>query len=150
LPIYVLTVRCQEAYWRCVNWPNGSRALNCPCAGAISFCAPSPLPHRALACLCERDFGPAEPGLCDNRPQPVSFLHLREALATNARFRPGTPRPVLSRQSFFEVALSLASRSAFSRSRFLCSAICSFSYSVSGRSDGRNALLASLSRLLMT
>jgi hypothetical protein len=53
-------------------------------------------------------------------------------------------------QSFFELAASLANRSAFSRSKFLRSAICSFSYSVSGPSDGRNMLLASFSRLLMT
>jgi hypothetical protein len=53
-------------------------------------------------------------------------------------------------QPFFELAASLANRSAFSRSKFLRSAICSFSYSVSGLSDGRNMLLASFSRLLMT
>ena len=40
-------------------------------------------------------------------------------------------------QSFFDLAASLANRSAFSRSKFLRSAICSFSYSVSGLSDGR-------------
>src|SRR6516165_12823897 len=53
-------------------------------------------------------------------------------------------------QSFFDLAASLANRSAFSRSKFLRCAICSFSYSVSGLSDGRNMLLASFSRLLMT
>jgi hypothetical protein len=53
-------------------------------------------------------------------------------------------------QSFFDFAASLANRSAFNRSRFLRSAICSFSYSVRGLSDGRNVLLASFSRLLMT
>lgn len=53
-------------------------------------------------------------------------------------------------QWFFELAASLANRSAFRRSKFLRSAICSFSYSVCGLSDERNALLASSSRLLMT
>ena len=53
-------------------------------------------------------------------------------------------------QSFFELTASLANRSAFRRSKFLRSAICSFSYSVSGLSDERNTLLASFSRLLMT
>jgi hypothetical protein len=50
---------------------------------------------------------------------------------------------------FGALAASLANRSALSRSRFLRSAICSFSCSVSGLSDGRNMLLASFSRLLM-
>jgi hypothetical protein len=49
----------------------------------------------------------------------------------------------------FDLVASLASRSAFSRSRFLRSAFCSCSYSFRGLSDGRN-LLASFSRLLMT
>src|SRR3569833_1931282 len=53
-------------------------------------------------------------------------------------------------QSFLVLAASLANRSAFNRSRFLRRAICSFSYSVSGLSDGRNMLLALFSRLLMT
>jgi hypothetical protein len=53
-------------------------------------------------------------------------------------------------QSFFELAASLANRSAFSRAKFLRSAICSFSYSVSGLSDGRNVSLALFSRLLTT
>src|SRR5215469_3297849 len=57
---------------------------------------------------------------------------------------------MLPNQSFFELAASLANRSAFRRSKFLRSAICSFSYSVGGLSDGRNTLLASFSRLLMT
>jgi hypothetical protein len=52
-------------------------------------------------------------------------------------------------QSFFELAASLANRSALRRSKFLRSAICSFSYSVSPLSVGRNMLFASFSRLLM-
>jgi hypothetical protein len=62
----------------------------------------------------------------------------------------GTIKQEPTDQSFFDLAASLANRSAFSRSKFLRSAICSFSYSVSGLSDGRNMLLASFSRLLMT
>src|SRR6185437_8087473 len=53
-------------------------------------------------------------------------------------------------QSLFKLAVSLANRSAFRRSKFLRSAICSFSYSVSGLSDGRNKLLASFPRLLIS
>jgi len=59
-------------------------------------------------------------------------------------------RPILSSQSVFESAVSLANRSAFRRARFRRSATCSFSYSVSGLSDGREMLLALFSRLLMT
>jgi len=59
-------------------------------------------------------------------------------------------RSELIDQSFFERAASLANRSALKRSKFLRRAICSFSYSVSGLSDGRNTLLASFSRLLTT
>ena len=44
--------------------------------------------------------------------------------------------------SSFDLAASLAIRSALNRSRLLCFAFSSFSYSVKGLSDGRNALSA--------
>jgi hypothetical protein len=64
-------------------------------------------------------------------------------------------RPIMAhhfRRSFCLEALAapLANRSALNRSKFLRCAICCFSCSVKGLSDGRNALLASFSRLLMT
>src|SRR6202012_5539994 len=52
-------------------------------------------------------------------------------------------------QSPFEFAASLANRSAFKRCKFRRNATCSFSYSVTGLSEGRDVLFASFSRLLM-
>ena len=74
------------------------------------------------------------------------FLNRSSILHRSLRCIGGGPTD----QSFFELAASLANRSPLSRSRFLRSAICSFSCSVNGLSDGRNVLLASFSRLLMT
>ena len=72
------------------------------------------------------------------------------AFTANLQFDRAFKAAMLPDHSFFELAASLANRSAFRRSKFLRSAICSFSYSVSGLSDGRNTLFASFSRLLMT
>jgi hypothetical protein len=57
-------------------------------------------------------------------------------------------KPDEDNQSSFDLAVSLANRSAFSRSRFLRSAVCSCSYSVRGLSDGRIVLPAAFSSLL--
>jgi hypothetical protein len=81
--------------------------------------------------------------------QPYSLIvHFKAAMLPNKLTDKARAEP--TDQSFFELAASLANRSAFRRSKFLRSAICSFSYSVSGLSDERNMLLASFSRLLMT
>ena len=69
------------------------------------------------------------------------IVHFKAATLPNKLINKARAEP--SDQPFFELAASLANRSAFRRSKFLRRAICSFSYSVSGLSDGRNTLLAS-------
>ena len=87
---------------------------------------------------------------CASRPAMSGKYVIADSALIRLAVSGGTIKQEPTDQSFFDLAASLANRSAFSRSKFLRSAICSFSYSVSGLSDGRNMLLASFSRSLMT